>query len=86
MNNQEKIKEILNEKGKALSDLLKENFNPYTAIVITSTEVKIVQVESCIPTEDYFTREYFVATQMDGVHSHLEPNGGGISPEKLKRR
>lgn len=57
MNNQEKVKEILNEKGRELSEMLKENFNPYTTIVITGTEVKIVQVEHCIHTADSVRRQ-----------------------------
>ena len=48
--NDKEVLEILNTKGRELSEWLKENFNPYTAIVITDTEVKIVTNEYCVPT------------------------------------
>lgn len=41
--------EYLEIKGKELSDWLKENFNPYTVIVITDTGVKIFSTEYSIP-------------------------------------
>lgn len=48
----EEIFEVLRNKGKVLSDWLKENFNPYVAIVITSGEVKIVQDIHGLPIVD----------------------------------
>ena len=41
----EEIFEVLRTKGKELSDWLKENFDMHTAIVITDSEVKIVQTQ-----------------------------------------
>lgn len=41
----EDIFAMLRTKGKELSDWLRENFDMYTAIVITDSEVKIVQTE-----------------------------------------
>ncbi|MDE6585675.1 MAG: hypothetical protein K2K80_03245 [Clostridia bacterium] len=41
---------VLESKGKELSDWLKKNFNPHTEIVITGTEVKIVETLSSVPT------------------------------------
>lgn len=46
----EEIFAVLESKGKELSDWLKENFNPHTEIVITDTEVKIVETLSSVPT------------------------------------
>lgn len=43
------IFEVLETKGKELSDWLRKNFNPYTTIVITAEEVKIVQTEYGCP-------------------------------------
>ena len=51
----EEVFEVLRTKGKELSDWLKKNFDPYTAIIITDTEVKIVQTEYSAPNQ--FTRE-----------------------------
>lgn len=51
MENRE-IFEVLKTKGEELSVWLKENFDPYTAILITDTEVKIVRTEGVA----YFTR------------------------------
>ena len=46
-----KIEEILleelKEKTNELSEWLYKNFDPYTAIVITDTEVKIVRTDGC---------------------------------------
>lgn len=41
--------EVLETKGKELSDWLKKNFDPYVAIVITDSTVKIVRDEMGIP-------------------------------------
>ena len=46
----EEIFKTLESKGKELSDWLKKNFNPHTVIVITDTEVKIVETLSSVPT------------------------------------
>lgn len=45
----EDIFKVLETDGKKLSDWLKENFNPHTAIIITDTEIKIVQTLSSVP-------------------------------------
>ena len=50
MLSKEEIFKELESKGKALSDWLKKNFNPHTAIIITDTEVKIVETLSSVPT------------------------------------
>ena len=47
--NKEEIFKIISTKGKELSDWLKENFDPYVAIVITDEEVKIVRTEYGVP-------------------------------------
>ena len=47
----EEILEVLRTTGKELSDWLAENFNPYTAIVITAEEVKIVEAQHGLPIE-----------------------------------
>lgn len=44
--------EVLETKGKELSDWLKKNFDPYTAIVITDAEVKIVSTEYGCPIKE----------------------------------
>lgn len=44
------ICKTLESKGGELSEWLKNNFNPHTAIIITDTEVKIVETLSCVPT------------------------------------
>lgn len=49
MINQDKVFKILETKGVALSNWLKENFNPHTAIIITATGIKIVETISCVP-------------------------------------
>lgn len=48
----DEIFEVLKTKGKELSDWLKKNFDPYTAILITDGEVKIVQTLAGQPTTD----------------------------------
>lgn len=45
----EEIFEVLQTKGKELSDWLRKNFDPYVAIVITDSEVKIVRTEYGCP-------------------------------------
>lgn len=45
---QEEVFDILKTKGAELSDWLKKNFDPYVAIVITDTEVKIIRTDCCI--------------------------------------
>lgn len=40
--------EELKEKSVDLADLLRKNFDPYTVIVISDTEVKVVRTESKI--------------------------------------
>lgn len=47
----EEIFDVLRTKGTELSDWLKENFNPHTAIIITDTEVKIVEDKFGLPTK-----------------------------------
>ena len=48
--------EMLQTKGGELSNFLLKNFNPYTAIIITGTEVKIVCTEYSVPCSCYPTR------------------------------
>ena len=48
----EQIFEVLDTKGKELSEWLKKNFDPYVAIVITDTEVKIVRTEFGCPNSE----------------------------------
>ena len=55
--NKKEIFDILQTKGKDLSEWLKKNFDPYTVIVITSREVKIVQEEVCCNLDCQRTRE-----------------------------
>ncbi len=50
MLNRDDVFKVLVSKGKELSDWLKNNFNPHTAIVITDMEVKIVETLSSVPT------------------------------------
>ena len=45
----EEIFEVLQTKGKELSDWLRENFNPYTALVITSDEIKVTETQHGLP-------------------------------------
>ena len=45
----EEIFDILRTKGKELSDWLRDNFDMHTAIVITDSDVKIVQTEYSQP-------------------------------------
>lgn len=45
----EEIFEVLQTKGKDLANWLKENFDPYVAIVITETEIKIIRTEFGYP-------------------------------------
>lgn len=45
----EEIFNVLRTKGKELSDWLAENFNPYTAIVITAEEIKITEATYGLP-------------------------------------
>lgn len=49
----EEIFDVLRSKGKELSEWLKKNFNPHTAIIITDTEVKIVETLSSVPTPKF---------------------------------
>ena len=49
------IFEVLQNKGAELSEWLRENFDPYAAILITDTEVKIIRVEFSTPTN--YTKE-----------------------------
>lgn len=53
----EEIFNVLQTKGKELSDWLKNNFDPYVAILITDEEVKIVRTEFSCPTTNHFTGE-----------------------------
>lgn len=48
----EEVFKVLETKGRELSDWLKKNFNPYTAIVITDEEVKIVSTEYGCPIKE----------------------------------
>ena len=48
----EEIFYVLRTKGKALSDWLRENFGMHAAIVITDSEVKIVQTEYFQPIKE----------------------------------
>ena len=45
----EDIFKVLQTKGNELSDWHKENFNPYTVIVITEDEVKIMESRQEFP-------------------------------------
>lgn len=45
----EEIFNVLRTKGKEFSDWLAENFNPYTAIVITAEEIKITEAIHGLP-------------------------------------
>lgn len=49
MLNNEQVFEELHTKGKELSDWLAENFNPYTAIIITSDGVEIFEARYGYP-------------------------------------
>lgn len=51
----DEVFEVLQTKGKELSDWLRKNFDPYVAIVITDSEVKIVRTEYGCP--NYCTGE-----------------------------
>ncbi len=48
----EEIFEFLKNKGAELSNWLKKNFSPYTAIIITDTEFKIVETLSSVKTKE----------------------------------
>lgn len=41
--------DVLQTKAAELSEWLKNNFDPYVAIIITDTEVKIVRTEYGVP-------------------------------------
>lgn len=47
--NSEKILEVLRVKGGELSEWLKENFNPYVSIRITSNSAELIQSEYSVP-------------------------------------
>ena len=47
--NSEKILEVLRVKGGELSEWLKENFNPYVSIRITSNNAELIQSEYSVP-------------------------------------
>ena len=44
--------DVLEAKGKELSEWLKKNFDPYVAIVITDIEVKLIRIEYSVPTSN----------------------------------
>ena len=48
MDNEEVFK-ILNTKCKKLQDWLKANFSPYTTLVITGSEIRIMVTDYCLP-------------------------------------
>ncbi len=44
--------DVLESKGKELSEWLKKNYDPYVAIVITDIEVKLIRTEYSVPTNN----------------------------------
>lgn len=48
----EEIFEVLRTQGKELGDWLRDNYDIHTSIVITSSEVKIVQTEYLQPLKE----------------------------------
>lgn len=53
----EEIFAVLKTKGVELSDWLKENFDPHTAIIITDKGVKIVQDLAGVPASASYIRQ-----------------------------
>ena len=44
--------DVLESKGKELSEWLKKNYDPYVTIVITDIEVKLIRTEYSVPTNN----------------------------------